>query len=291
MEELSYWIVETWVKTVATGEFHYKQILNGTVKPDSFGKLRRIMFDLCKAGICEPIGRRDGYYRLISEMPEPVDWQGINPTKDFPIVLPFGLRDYVWIDPGTTIGVTGAKDSGKTLFLMLTVVLNMNNKKIKVVFISNLEEGVNQLKRRFDAMGVPSPAPFVVLQAIDNFHDFITEPDTLYVIDYIDVPESGEFYMIGPAMAKIQVKLKYSSVAVIGLQKKRGSDFAYGGEGTAKKTTLYLAMDNRKLKIVSGKVPVDPSNLPTNMQWTFKYNSTGSDFTNIERYYGEEPGF
>ena len=286
--KLTLFLVEQWITTVATGEFHYKQVLEGDIEADAYPKLREYISRCCEKGICESLGRRDGWYRPIQELPTPVNWQGANAQKDFPVILPFGLRKYIWVDPETTSMVAGSKDSGKTLMLMKIVVLNMRNPEFKVIFLTNMEEGVNQLKRRFEYMGVPNPAPFLTYQIIDNFHDAIKEANTLYVIDYIDVPESGEFYMIAPAVAKIQVRLVgLNSVAIIGLQKKMGSDWAYGGQQTLKKATFYLAMDVGKLKIISAKIPADPKILPKNMQWSFGYNETGSDFTNIERYYGE----
>lgn len=287
--ELTVYVVEQWIKSVATGDFHYKEVFGGGVDPVLYPKLREYIGRCCEKGICESLGRRDGWYRPIQDIPQPVNWQGMNTTADFPIVLPFDLRDYVWIDPGTSIVVTGSKDAGKTQFLMKTVVLNMSNGLIKkVVLLTNMEEGINQLKRRFEAMGVPEPAPFTVIQMIDNFHDAIREPNSLYVIDYIDVPETGEFFMIAPALAKVQAKVSLiNSVAVVGLQKRVNSDLAFGGEQTLKKATLYLAMNPGKLKIVSAKVPANPKLLPKNMQWSFSYDEAGAEFIDVRRYYGE----
>ena len=280
--------IEVWIQDIPTGEFHYKEVLNGNIDPSSYGRLRQIMHEICMAEkpICESVGRRDGYYRAIEDISDAVDWQSVDASKDFPIILPFDLRKYVWIDNDTTVVVAGSKDSGKTGFIMRTVAMNMHF--VNTVFLTNMEGGVNQLKRRFDAMDIEieRPAPFKVHYMIDNFHDAIKEPDTLYLIDYIDVPETGEFYMIAGAIAKIQVKLR-NSVAVIGLQKRFSSDWAYGGEQTKKKPALYLAMNPGKLKIVSAKIHANPKIDPTNMQWTFDYNEQGTRFSNIARWEGE----
>ncbi len=288
MAELTQYAVEQWIANIASGDFHYTEVLGkGAVKPDSYPKLREYVIRYCEKGGCESLGRRDGWYRPIREMPTPVDWKPIDSKQDSKVILPFDLRKYVWIDPQTSIVVAGSKDSGKTGFQMRTVFLNMNT--MKVTFLTNMEGGINQVKRRFEAMGVDMDnPPFTTYEILDNFHDIIKEPDTLYVIDYIDVPETGEFFMIAPAIAKIQAKLKGNSVASIGLQKKRNSDFAYGGEQTIKKATLYLAMNPGKIKIISAKIPADPKIVPKNMQWTFKYNEEGTNFVDIVPYYGEE---
>lgn len=286
--------IEDWILTVPETEFHYKDILGlrSKITPELDRSLRKAIHDFCYQSkpICESVGRRDGLYRRIDELPKPEDWQNVDASKDFPIVLPFDLRRYVWIDPETHIIVTGSKDSGKTGLIMRVVALNMLI--VNTVFLTNMEGGRTQLKRRFDAMDIliPNPPPFKTWFKTENFHDFMKESDTLYAIDYIDVPESGEFFMIAPAIAKIQTKLQQlgNCVAVIGLQKKRNSDIAYGGEQTLKKATLYLAMNPGSIKIVSAKVHTDPRVDPKNMQWTFQYDDEGTNFLNIQRSYEED---
>ncbi len=284
--------IENWIKFIADGDFHYKDImgLRTVLNPELDTALRKVIYDFCHQArpLIESLGR--GNYRLIDELPEPEDWQNIDASKDFPIVLPFDLRKYVWIDPDTHIIVTGSKDSGKSGVLMRIVVENMY--RVNTVFLSNMEGGRNQIKRRFDAMDIdiPNPPPFKTWFKTDNFQDYMKESNTLYAIDYIDVPASGEFYMIAPAIAKIQAKLQQlgNCVAAIGLQKKRNSDTAYGGEQTLKKASLYLAMNPGKIKIISAKVHADPKVNPKNMQWTFQYDEEGTKFLNIQRCYEEE---
>jgi len=290
MAEISKHDIEVWIENIATGDFHYKAVLDGNIDSSCYGRLRQIMHELCTRDkpICESVGKHDGYFRRIEDIPAAIDWQSVDASKRFPLVLPFDLMKYVWIDDGTTIIVAGAKDSGKTGFIIRTVAMNMHF--VNTVFLTNMEGGVKQLKRRFDAMDIdiPNPAPFKVHHMIDNFHDAIKEPKTLYLIDYIDVPESGEFYMIAGAVAKIQTKLiPIGSVAVIGLQKRTSSDWAYGGEQTLKKAGLYLAMNRGRLKIVSAKIHVSPKINPVNMQWSFNYDDEGTRFTDVAHWEGE----
>lgn len=292
MIEITRQAIRLWITEVATGEFSYKSVLGltGRLSTENDAKLRKIIFELSHGPnpICESVGRRDGYYRPIEEMPEQENWQDIDTSQDSPIVLPFGLRDWVWIDDGTSIVIAGSKDSGKTGIIMRIVAMNMH--RMNVVFITNMENGLAGVKRRFDAMDIeiPNPAPFQVYHKLEDFHQWMKWPDTLYCIDYIDVPDSGEFFMIAPALARIQAKLVGKSVAVVGLQKKTSSDLAYGGEQTLKKAALYLAMNPGKIKIVSAKIPAKPTIIPKNMQWSFKYDDEGTRFTDIVPDYGEQ---
>ena len=281
--------VESWIKTIATGEFYYKEVLNGQVDPSSFSNLRKVISQMCKGEepLLEPIGRKDGWYRVIQDGIIPVDWQGVEAKKSSPLILPFDLRKYVFIYPNTVIIVAGSKSSGKTGFLYRTVALNMLN--MNTILLSNMEGGKEQLRDRFFAMDIdiPNPAPFAVLHVTEGFHDYIKKPNTLYVIDYIDAPEGMDFYLIGAAISKIRKKLMDGSVAVIGLQKPLGRDTAFGGEQTLKDATLYIALDNSKLKIVDAKVPANKKIHPKNMAWSFLYSDEGTNFENIQPYHGD----
>lgn len=290
MPEITKYDIETWVKTIATGEFYYKEVCGGKVSPEYYDKLRKIMWDIChaKEPVCESIGRRDGYYRPIQNNVSPFNWQKIEERVDSGLILPFDLRKYVFIYPDTVTVIAGSKSSGKTGFCFRTVVLNMN--RLNTILLSNMEGGGAMMRDRFYAMDVeiPNPAPFTVLPVIDNFHDYIKQPNTLYVIDYIDAPDGVDFFLIGAAVNKVEKKLRgLNSVAVIGLQKPYMRDTAFGGEQTLKAATLYIAMDSSKLKIVDAKVPANKKVHPKNMQWTFLYEDEGTNFVNIQPYYGE----
>ena len=255
MPEISRYAIETWVKTVATGEFHYRNVLGleRVLTPQENNKLRGIIFELCKVGVCESVGRRDGYYRTVQDGVEPVDFTKLRP-RDFPVILPFDLRKYVFVYPDTTIIVAGSKSSGKTGFLYRTVAENMG--KIKIKLLSNMEGGKELMYDRFRAMGTDlAQVPKFIYPVDENFHDHIKDNDTLYVIDYIDAPEGQDFYLIGAQVKKIDHKLQgLNSIAVIGLQKPSTRDTAFGGEQTLKVASLYIAMDTSKLKIVDAKV-------------------------------------
>ena len=102
------------------------------------------------------------------------------------------------------------------------------------------------------------------------------------MFDYIDCPDDGEFYLIAGKISRIARKLKElgKSIAIISLQKPNPDWWAFGGAGTIKDSTLYLAMDKNKLKIVDCKVPAQ-SFSPNNMVWKFKYEDAGTRFEEV----------
>jgi len=283
MPEITRYDIETWIKTVATGEFHYKNVmgLEKVLTPKEDNKLRGIIRDLCIAGVCESIGRNDGRYRPVQDGVEPIDFGKLRP-RDFPVILPFDLRKYVFIYPDTTIIVAGSKSSGKTGFCYRTIADNLG--KVNIKLLSNMEGGRELMYDRFKAMGIDlATLPKFIYPVSDHFHDHIKDKDTLYVIDYIDAPEGDDFYLIGAQIKKIDHKLQgLNSIAIIGLQKPSMRDTAFGGEQTLKVASLYIAMDTKKLKIVDAKVPANKKMHPKNMQWTFDYFDDGTRFDNIE---------
>ncbi len=280
MAELNMYAVEQWITSVANGRFHYTKVLDGGVSPKLYPQLRVYVSRCCEKGLCEAEGKNDGWYRPIQEIPQPVDFKGVKGKTDFPLMLPFGLREFVFIYPNTVTVVAGSKSSGKTGFLYRTAKLNKGI--LPVVVLSNMEGGREQMYDRFLAMGIDltTEQDIKVYEVHSNFHDFIRDPYTIYIIDYIDVPESGEFYMIAGQITKVRRNLN-NSVAVIGLQKPANRDIAYGNEQTKKDATLYIALDSKKLKIIDAKVPANPKIIPNNKIWTFKYSEEGTDFINI----------
>jgi len=287
--EITRYDIELWITTVATGEFHYKDIkgLRSVLTPELDNKLRKVVHDICHSPepVCESVGRRDGYYRPIQDSVEAIDFGKLRP-RDFPVILPFDLRKFVFIYPDTTIVVAGSKSSGKTGFCYRAIADNMG--KIKIKLLSNMEGGRELMYDRFKAMGIDlATVPKFIYPVSGHFHDYIKDKDTLYVVDYIDAPEGDDFYLIGAQIKKIDHKLQgLNSIAVIGLQKPTTRDIAFGGEGTLKVASLYIAMDSNKLKIVDAKVPANKMVNPKNMQWTFTLLDEGTRFDNIQPYYG-----
>jgi len=278
-------LVEQWM-ALTNGPVHYTLACDSQIDKEYWPHLRMIFKRMAEKGLVESVGGKDGLYRLVENSAKPVDWQASEKSRDSGVILPFDLREYVFIYPDTTIVVAGSKSSGKTGFLYRTIVLNME--RMAVILLTNLEGGIVLLRDRFNAMDIeiPTPAPFDVIPVYDNYHDYIKRPHTLYVIDYIDAPEGTDFYLIGGQIKKIDRKLQgLNSVAMIGLQKPTSRDTAFGGEQTLKASSLYIAMDSHKLKIVDAKVPADPKVHPKNMQWSFDYSEKGTQFLNIQRSY------
>jgi len=291
-QKLSQDKVEQWLNLVS-GSFNVRDIWAelGIEHSENKEYLRVCLYRLEQKGIIAKTSK-NGTYRKIDLMANPIEWQQADPGKVLPVKLPFGIHEYVKIYPKSIIIVAGSKNEGKTAFLYQTISLNMDR---FIVDLFNSETGPEQMKERFAPLDIPEPAPFNVFERYDNFADVIN-PDHLSVVDYLDF--NSEVYLVGTEIDAIFRKLK--NVAIIGLQKPpptvayvRGKktvydrDLAYGGGFTAKRAILYITMGSHKLKLLYVKTPANPRVNPNNMSWKYEFDDSGY-FTNIQRYYGEE---
>jgi hypothetical protein len=282
-------LVEKWM-AMTTAPVHYTKICDSQFDRQYWPHLRMICQRMVKKGLVEHDGSKDGIYRYCANLNQPIKVRGRLPSRDSGLILPFDLREWCFIGYDTVTVVAGSKSSGKTGFLLNTISLNMSRTDCRIKLLTNLEGGIDMLNDRMEALGVPTPEPFDVLPVNDNYHDYIRDTNTLYVIDYIDIPDGEKFYMAGHLIKKIAQKIVgLDSVAVVGIQKPIKRDVGLGGERTLDAAMLYIALNDGRLKIVDCKVPAQPAVHPKNMQFTFQYKDAGTNFTNIQPYYGDEP--
>ena len=221
-----------------------------------------------------------------------IDWENADITANIPLQLPFNLHTLCKVYPKSIIIVAGSKNEGKTAFLMQCIKLNILPALGFDVDFFNSETGAEQLKARFETLGIPRPAPFHTWEQYDNFADVI-DPTHLSIIDYLDL--NAEVYMVGEEIDKIFRKLT-TGCAIIGLQKPPPTvtyvkgikkvidrDLAYGGGFSAKRAVIYVSLSNHRLKLVYCKTPMNPKLNPNNKQWSYEFDENGF-FKNIQPY-------
>ena len=243
-------------------------------------------------GIVEKIS--PGIYRLKNAKKVVMAWGEADLNSNLKINLPFGLDNLCKLYPRSIIIVAGGKNAGKTAFLLDCIARNAG---INDLEFFNSETGAEQLKARFNNLGVAWPAFFPTYECYDHFADQYT-PDKLGIIDYLDM--NSEVYRSGEEIDKLFRVTK--NCVIIGMQLPPPSvslykgkkqiitrDLAYGGGFTAKRAALYISMhiiakNQGILKIVYCKTPMNPKVNPNNMQWTYNFDENGL-FTNIQPYY------
>jgi len=234
--------------------------------------IRMNLHRLAKRGELER-GLSNGTFRKIDKETSQIKIEDTI-SKSLSLRLPGGIEEYVKIMLKTTIGVAGTMQAGKTAYLLNTAWLN---KDLMPTYYFTSEFGGDELRERLEPFGYPMEK-WRVITFIDrsrNFQDVIN-PDGLNLIDYLEVSDEGEYFKMGIQIKRIYERLN-QGVAVIGLQKKFGSDFGYGGQPTADKPRLYVTLEKSTLKIVKAKLWTGDTN-PNGMFRKFKLHK-GARFT------------
>jgi hypothetical protein len=154
--------------------------------------------------------------------------------------------------------VAGTPNAGKTAFLLNFVRYNMGSHTINY-FIS--EMGGSEFNIRISNFKYMQKKDWNFNPRVrsSDFHDVI-RPDEINIIDFLEVHE--DFWKVGLFIKQIYDKLN-KGIAIIAIQKNKGTDQGLGGMRGMEKARLYLAMEETKIKIVKAK------------NWTSQINTNG----------------
>jgi putative DNA primase/helicase len=260
VEDLKMWIEN------AYGNFTSSQIYNdlNINAPDDKNKIRVALHRLVESEDIER-GLSNGTFRKVDRKADVIVIEdNLQPALN--LKWPGGIEEHVKIMPKSTIGVAGGMNDGKTAYLLNVA---WENRNFMPTFYFTSEFGAGELRERLEGFGyqIDKWKKITFMERSRDFQDVINS-DGLNVIDYLEVSDEGEFYKMGIQIKKIYEKLKMG-IAVIGLQKKFGSEFGYGGQMTADKPRLYISLDKQTLKIVKAKLWATDVN-PNGMYRTFK---------------------
>jgi Bifunctional DNA primase/polymerase, N-terminal/DnaB-like helicase C terminal domain len=258
----------------------------------------KVLSRLCTENIIEKHGGRNGQFRIIDDRLEEIDWMNAD-DEEFKLELPLGIGKYVKVMPKNIIVVAGSPNSGKTALLLDIVFKNKHYKEGIDYFSSEMSKA--ELKGRIKAFGYPMEDwKFNAYDRCSNFADVI-RPDAINIIDFLEIHD--DFWKVGGLMKAIYEKLD-KGIAIIALQKKRGSDMGKGGEATKEKPRLYLTMEGGKLCIEKGKnwriEGVNPNGLQIDFKlvngskfleagpWAYKDGRPLEAFSPYARHYSDD---
>jgi len=239
--------IREWVLTT-NGTFLTTEVYNGqhlTTRAEK-KKAQVILGRLVEEGILERTGNKNGCYRIIDRECEDIDFLNASDTP-FDIRWPFGIEALVQTMPGNIIVIAGEPNAGKTAFLLNLVKENMRQ---RTVYYFSSEMGPMEMRKRLGKFDIPlNDWQFHAKERTSNFGDVI-KPDAINIIDFLEVYD--EFYKIGGMIKEIYDKLD-RGIAVIAIQKNRGTDYGLGGGRGLEKARLYLTMAPGKVKIIKAK--------------------------------------
>lgn len=162
----------------------------------------------------------------------------------FPIKLPLGLDGLVGIPPKSIIVVAGATNAGKTAILLNMARDNLHGGKPILYLMS--EMGRAEFLSRRNRFNLPREA-WANMKAAERSVGFNSaiwhhNREGITLVDFLE-DVGGEFFKIPAAIREIYDSLG-DGIAVIAIQKRAGQAYARGGEGTAEKSRLYIAVDH-----------------------------------------------
>jgi len=239
--------IKDWVKTTEgyfqTTEIHAELRLT---TPEEKKACYSMLLRMAERGKIEKHGQRRGCFRVVDNTCEDIDFLSA-PDSTFDINWPFRIEDLVQIMPGNIVVVAGEPNAGKTAFLLNVVKDNMHRHD---VYYFSSEMGSLELKKRLKKFDAPlGDWIFHPKERTSNFADVI-KPDAINIIDFLEVYD--EFYKIGGLIKDIYDKLN-KGIAIIAIQKNKGSDYGLGGNRGLEKARLYLTMEPGKARIVKAK--------------------------------------
>jgi len=224
---------------------------------------RQILHRRVKDGILEKHPSKDGLFRRIQRDSAPIEWEEADISNVFPIRWPFEIENYALMYPKNIAVLAGESNVGKTAFLLEVTRLNMA--KHTIHYFSS-EMGAEELKLRISKFEDNGKWVFDPRERSTNFADVIY-PDDVNIIDYFEFATS-EFFRLAEELRAIFDKLR-TGIAIIALQKKKGSELGRGAEFGLEKPRLYLSMEFGKLKIIKAKNWAVEGQNPNGMEFHF----------------------
>jgi hypothetical protein len=233
----------------------------------------------------EKAGSRNGGYRRIEREVVEMDIRAPLSGDGLDITLPFGLDSLVKILPGNIILVAGEQNAGKTAFLLNLIRMNMHKHPVHYF---NSESSQDELNLRLSNFPQPRESwTFRAYERSSEFNDVVVPGHgNINIIDFLEIHD--EFWRVGGLLKKIHNALE-GAVAVIAIQKNKGTDMGRGGTHSLELPRLYVSMSPNRVKIVKGKIWKDPRRSPNNLEKTWKL-SAGCLFSNESEWYLPEDG-
>ena len=194
--------------------------------------------------VIEKYGPKDGVYRKIETNFDFVYFDKNEPVEvEYPINLPLGLNDIAEISQGNIILVAGEYNVGKTSFLLN--ILKNNKNIIPIRYISS-EMSKSEFKKRFATFGLPMSfwMQNEMTEYIKKSFDFhsVIKPDALNLLDYMEFRDS-DYTKGAEYLTQIHDKLG-TGVAVIAIQKKKGSRMPRSGDMVLEKPRLAISFSS-----------------------------------------------
>ncbi len=242
--------IKKWVKS-SPGEFSVRDVDYdlGFSTPEQKITRTAVLEKFVAEKVLSREGKHRGVYRPYKAALESMDFKTAD-DKFLPLWLPMGIHKMVGIMPGNIVVLAGEANAGKTAMMLNIIKSNMN--KFDVHYF-NSEMGAGELRSRlskFEGLSLDDWI-FNAYSRDSDFADVVfTGEKSLNIIDFLEVHD--DFYLVGEKIKQIHLALN-GGIAIIAIQKNKGSEFAVGGNRTMEKARLVVNVEPGKFKITKAK--------------------------------------
>jgi hypothetical protein len=261
--------IRSWI-SIATGSFSVGDVARDLGVKNT-GNIRQVLMRMKAKGIIESYGGKDGTYRLAAPAPKLQDLVKASEGDEFVVRWPLKVEELVMLTRGSLAVVAGETNSGKTAFMINFCDLNLDRHPIRYLSTeTNAARFMDRVKNLSRPRNDWSKIQFTD-EVKTDFHLHVL-PEAITIIDYME-PDVEMLWRLGLSIQKV-FEAVTTGLAIVCIQKKKGSDYGYGGTFTAFKSELYLAIaaqeGNRgELKIIKGKNWRSPRCNPNFMKRSF----------------------
>jgi len=188
--------------------------------------------------------RQVGRYHIIDSKLETIDLFNVSEAP-FPINLPFDLHRNVVLPKKCIVIIAGSSNAGKTAILLNILKSNLTQQYKKMYLMS--EMGPGEYKDRVSGLENINlnlwQQQVVAAERAADFNGAIEHhnPDGITCVDFLEEVD-GEYFRIATDIRNIYDSLG-DGIAIIAIQKKTTEEYARGGQATAEKARLYMAVD------------------------------------------------
>jgi len=237
-------VIREWISN-STGFFTSEQIDRDLVLTTRFEKKQRsqILSRFAEKKIVKKDMRGAGKFNIINSHLDEINIDDID-EESFDLILPFNLDRYTSIPKKSIIVLAGSSNAGKTALILNILKLNLSQQYKRLYLMSEMGPGeyVDRL-RKFKDVPFSSWKSITSAERTCAFDGAIEghNPDGLTCVDFLE-DVGGDFFKIPSDIRAIYDSLG-DGVVIIAIQKKTDSDYARGGQGTAEKSRLYMAVD------------------------------------------------
>jgi len=184
-------------------------------------------------------GKQRGAYTRLENDIEEIDWRA-SKGEELPFKWIMGFEEYIKTMPKTIYVIAGDPDAGKSALCLNLAIQNCGAMPISYFSSEMGADELGQRIREYDGLDEDYIGEHVKFFERDEGFDDVIKPNHINIIDYYEI--SKDFWEIAESLKNIRHNLD-KGIAIVAVQKKRGSTLGRGAEFGLEKPRLYMRVE------------------------------------------------